>query len=96
MEMVPNESSAALLPPDEPVMVDRPRTMSAPLEVQEEYVRFEAKQNGTEQQNSTVRSMEEYVTFEAKLNTDNTIRHKSVQIRDAGARSQHAPVVYPR
>ena len=91
MEMVPNESSAALLPPDE-VIVDRPRTMSAPLETQEEYVRFEAKKNG----DSTVRSMEEYVTFEAKLNTvDNSVRHKSVSIKDGG-RVQHAPIVYPR
>ena len=82
MEMVPNESSAALLPPEEtvpvPVLVDRPRTMSAPLE-SEEYVTFEAKLNGE------------------NVNCSATIRHKSVSIRDASSgRVTHAPVIYPR
>ena len=49
MEMVPNESSAALLPDEEVVregiLDNRPRTMSAPLE-SEEFVTFEVKING--------------------------------------------------
>ena len=49
MELVPNESSAALLPDEEVVregiLDNRPRTMSAPLE-SEEFVTFEVKING--------------------------------------------------
>ena len=49
MELVANESSAALLPDEEAVregiLDNRPRTMSAPLE-SEEFVTFEVKING--------------------------------------------------
>ena len=50
MELVPNESSAALLSGSEEVVREglldnRPRTMSAPLE-SEEFVTFEVKING--------------------------------------------------